>query len=237
MVVVGILLGGIPILFWEEALFLGGDLLFYNLLVFFVWLSFSLFCHGRLMTHSKFVKEGMMFLHRCVLGCSVVGGVLLLKSNRLNGRFMVSTRHGNRRVVTYSSCTKTPTVRITSRYRMFSVLGNRRLRHVMGGRQPSVVIPRVRTVHARHLCSFRGRKVRMIPDTHTIGCAVGQGTVHSLTTGRLKLGATGCCCTGSLRRLGRTTRGVNFPYIIGPLVSSSNGKRSLIGDTTRLRRT
>lgn len=120
---------------------------------------------------------------------------------------------------------------------MFSVLGNRRLRHVIGGRRPSVVIPRVRTVHARHLCSFRGRNVRIIPDTHTIGFAVGHGTVHSLTTGRLKLGATECFCTGALSRLGTTTTGVNFPYIIGPLVSSSNGKRSLIGDTSRLRRT
>lgn len=167
----------------------------------------------------------------------LVGGVLLLNSNRLNGRFIVSTRHGNRCVVTYSSCTKTPTVRITSRYRMFDVLSKSTLRHMMHGRRPSVVIPRVRTVHARHLCSFRGRNVRMIPDTHTIGFAVGHGTVHSLTTGRLKLGATGCFCTGSLSRLGTTTRGVNFPYIIGPLVSSSNGNRSLMGDTSRLRRT
>lgn len=162
---------------------------------------------------------------------------MLLNSNRLNGRFIVTTGHGKRCIVTYSSCTNTPTVRITSRFRIFDVLSNSTLSTIMTGRGPSVVIPRVRTVHARHLCRLRRRNVRMIPDTHTIGFAVGHGTVHSLTTGRLKLGATGCFCTGSLRRLRRTTGRVNFPYIIGPLVSSSNGNRSLIGDTSRLRRT
>lgn len=164
----------------------------------------------------------------------VAGGVLLLNSKRLKGRFAVTTRHLKRCMVTYSSCTNTPTVRITSTYRMFDVLSKRTLSHIMRGCHPSVVIPRVRTVHARQLCRLRGRNVRIMPDTHTIGFAVGHGTVHSLTTGRLKLGATGCFCTSSCRRLGRTTKGVNCPYIVGPLVSSSNGKRSITGDRRSL---
>ncbi len=160
-----------------------------------------------------------------------------MNSNRLNGRFIVTTGHGKLCIVTYSGCTNTPTVRITSRYRIFSVLSNTTLRRIIRGRRPSVVIPRVRTVHARLLVSFRHTNVRIIPSTQTIGCAVGHRTVHSLTTRRLNLHATRCHCTGACSRLITTSRTVNFPYIVGPLVSSSKRKRDAIRDCSRLHTT
>ncbi len=150
---------------------------------------------------------------------------------------MVTYRHGKRCIITYSSCTGTPTVRITSRYRIFRVLSNSTLVTTMRGREPSVVIPRVRTVHARGLCSYRGVNVRIIPDTQTIGFAVGHGRVHRLTRARLNLGATSCHCTGAFRRLGTTTSIINFPYVVGPLVDSSNRKRDGISAPRRLRGT
>lgn len=172
-----------------------------------------------------------------MLGVVWVGGVVLLNSNRLNGRFAVTTGQTKRCIVTYSGCSGTPTVRMTSRQRIFSVLSNSTLATIIRGRRPSVVIPRVRTVHARHLFSFRGRNVRVMPSTHTIGCAVGHHTVHSLTTGRLNLHATGCFCTGAFRRFGGTTSRVNFPYMMGPLVDSDNRKRDCIRGSSRLGRT
>lgn len=162
--------------------------------------------------------------------------ILLLGSGELGKEFTISAKRLGQKVVAVDNYAGAPAMQLADAYEVISMLDGEALRKVVKKHRPDIIVPEVESIRTEVLKDFEQSGIFVVPTAEATHLTMNRDAIRDLASKELKIRTAMFDYASSSEELDEICKGIGFPCVIKPVMSSSGKGQSIVSSAKQIQK-
>ena len=160
--------------------------------------------------------------------------ILLLGSGELGKEFVIAAKRAGQYVVACDRYANAPAMQVADECEVFNMLDGDALDKVVEKHQPDIIVPEIEAIRMERLFGFEEQGIQVVPSARAVNFTMNRKAIRDLAAKELGLKTAKYFYAKTLDELKEHAKGIGFPCVIKPLMSSSGHGQSVVKSADEL---
>lgn len=153
--------------------------------------------------------------------------IMILGSGELGKEFVISAQRMGLFVVAVDRYVGAPAMQVADAFEVVDMLNGDALEKIVQKHLPTVIVPEIEALRTEKLKEFEDRGIQVVPTARAAHLTMNRDAIRDVAARELKLKTAKYAYANSLDELIQAAKGIGFPCVIKPVMSSSGKGQSV----------
>jgi len=160
--------------------------------------------------------------------------IMVLGSGELGKEFIIAAQRLGNRLIAVDRYDNAPAMQVADEREVISMLDGDALEAVVKKHQPDFIVPEVEAIRTEKLLELEAQGYTIIPTAAATNFTMNRDRIRDLASSELGLRTAKYAYASSLEELQNVAKGIGFPNVIKPVMSSSGKGQSVVTSADEL---
>ena len=153
--------------------------------------------------------------------------ILLLGSGELGKEFTISAKRLGCEVIACDKYANAPAMQVADNSVVFDMLDAKKLANLVDEEKPDFIVPEIEAIRTEELLNIENEGITVVPSARAVNLTMNRDAIRDRAT-ELGIKTAKYEYANNLDELGLAIKGIGFPCIVKPVMSSSGKGQTLI---------
>ena len=153
--------------------------------------------------------------------------ILLLGSGELGKEFTISAKRLGCEVIACDTYANAPAMQVADSSVVIDMLDGKKLKNLVDEIRPEFIVPEIEAIRTEELLDIENKGITVVPSARAVNLTMNRDAIRDRAT-ELGIKTAKYEYANNLDELGLAIKGIGFPCIVKPVMSSSGKGQTLI---------
>ncbi len=153
--------------------------------------------------------------------------IMLLGSGELGKEVVISAKRFGKQVIAVDNYANAPAMQVADQFEVIDMLNAEQLSDTVKKYQPDLIVPEIESIRTSILKNFEVEGIPVVPTAEAAHLTMNRDAIRDVAANELGLQTAKFAYAESLEELKSISKGIGFPCVIKPVMSSSGKGQSV----------